>query len=80
MSEPEYDEATCITAGELRALGVAVPDDVPDCGWVRRSAMRFHVGEASMDRDAGRFSIGVVVELIEPFRWVSITLDLPRAE
>jgi hypothetical protein len=34
----EYDEVTCITAAELRWMGIAVPEDTPDVAWIPRAA------------------------------------------
>lgn len=38
---PDYDPASCVTAGELRAMGCAVPEKVPDCAWVPKSMVSY---------------------------------------
>lgn len=35
----DYDEVTCITAGELRSMGINIAAEVPDVGWVKRSSV-----------------------------------------
>jgi len=75
MTEPEYDEVTCITAGELRAAGAVVPENIPDCGWVPRHALRYEVGKATGDPATGRFSVGIGVTFLQPFRWLEVTVD-----
>ena len=72
---PEYDPAIRITAGELRALGLDLPENIPDCGHVSRTAIR-HVALTEnpiklMADGAVQFGIDVFID--EPFYW--ITLD-----
>jgi hypothetical protein len=66
----EYDPKTCITAGELRAARVEVPDSIPDCGWVPKASIRLGVPEGSVDGD-GNLVINTPVEFTEPMRWIS---------
>lgn len=75
MSEPEYDETTCITAGELRAAGVDVPSNIPDVGWVRRSSMVFGASTAKMEPD-GRVYVGMPFTFTEPFRWIVLSVEV----
>lgn len=78
MSECEYDERTCITAGELRALGLAIPASIPDPGWVRRASIRWLPGKCTstaQDLREGRFSISMQAEFTEPFEWISIRVE-----
>jgi len=35
----DYDPKTCVTAEELRAMGVVFDADVPDCAWVPRASL-----------------------------------------
>ena len=76
MSEPEHDEQTCISAGELRGMGVAVPPDIPDCAWVPRSAIRIGPIEKSYVTEAGESRCTFGVDFVEPFRWISLDVML----
>lgn len=72
----EYDEATCITAAELRAQGWPLGDDVPDCAWVPRGSMRLAaVMPQRMEGDT--VHVTMEVEFTAPFRWVECTVSLP---
>lgn len=74
----EYDPDTCITAKELREAGaIGVPDDVPDCAWVPKRAVRvdditFPIREGDDERMWLRMNIHI--SFTEPFRWVDLTL------
>ncbi len=78
MSEPEYDEATCITAKELRAKGIAVPAEIPDPAWVRRASIRSnHVAVLPPgSRDGKEHFVDFGVRFTEPFRLVAFD-DVP---
>lgn len=81
VTEPTYDAATCITAGELRSCGVPVPENIPDCGWLPRAAMRVrNVASESTAEDiaAGRLCVGMDVEFMQPFRWLQVTLTVDK--
>ncbi len=71
----EYDPATCITAGELRQLGIALPEGIPDCGWVPRAAIRSHV-TGSQITPAGALEVDMTVRFDEPFRWVTVDVTI----
>ena len=76
MTEPEYDEATCVTARELRAAGYPVPDSVPDPGWIRRSSIRLTgAGPATFDPETQRISCPMGVAFDEPFRWIAVCVE-----
>lgn len=75
----EYDPKIHITAGELRAAGATIPDNIPDCGWVPRSALTIsrvvHVDPARVPEDMGAGAlpnIELVTSTTEPFRWIEI--------
>lgn len=79
MNEPEYDPKTCITADELRAMSIPVPDRVPGCGWVPRHAMewRAEVPEHSKEDIAqGILNVSMEVTFTEPFRWITATMTI----
>ncbi len=76
MDSVEYDEVTCVTAGELRERGLPVPMDIPDCAWVPRSSI--HYGAVSNDlpeEDRGKRLANISIEVIftAAFYWVSVT-------
>jgi hypothetical protein len=62
---------TRISAGELRAIGLPIPDDVPDCAWIPRSAMLIEVTEVTAEN--GILTTHLVTRFSEPFKWVSVT-------
>jgi hypothetical protein len=72
--EPEYDADTCVTAEELREIGISVPDSVPDCGWIPRHAIKY--GDVGVDIGGTAVIANVAVTLSEPFRWINITVRL----
>lgn len=79
MNAPEYDEATCITATELRAQGIPLPPEVPGPAWIRRSAIVFAPGAAKRDPNVpGRISCGIAVTFTEPFHYVDVTIEVVR--
>ena len=73
----EYNERTCITAGKLRASGIAVPNDIPDCAWVPKHTMRFGEPDVAMDaEDPTKVRVNVPVTFAVPFRWVRVNVTL----
>jgi len=75
----QYDPETCITAGELRAMGVPVEQETPDCAWVPRSAVRF--GRSTVVAvDGDRFDVESSVEFDRPFKWINVEIHLTRAD
>ena len=71
MSEPTYDARTCITAGELREMGVPVSKEVPDCAWVPLRAIRHIPNSVKVeDKGGGKMACEWKIEVSEPFRWV----------
>lgn len=76
-----YDQETCITAGELRWAGAPIDPSIPDCAWVPRSAVKMVPGDAPADpSNPGTIHVGVTIEFSEPWRWVSMTVNLPAPE
>lgn len=81
MIVEEYDEKTCITAGELRNMGVNVPKDIPDYGWIPRYALRFTGPmEAFPGKEPGSIRVNIGTKITEPFRWVRVDLELEGKE
>ena len=71
-----YDEITCVSAGELRAQGYPIPEDIPDCGWIPRGSMKMEKIEAKMVE--GVVKVNAILTFTEPFRWVQINLKLDK--
>lgn len=72
MSVPsEYDPATCVTAGELREIGIPVPVSLPDVAWCPRSALRWACQGAETGPDSS-WSLKLAVTFTEPMRWLQV--------
>lgn len=70
----KYTPETCITAGELRALGFTVQDDVPDCAWVPKYAIRPTCDGVKVGETEKGFEAVFNLETTEPFRWIEMDL------
>lgn len=70
-----YDEETCVTAGELRAMGFPVPEFIPDVGWIPRAALRGKPGKIVAGAD-GSLEVETRMEFTMPFRFVSMQMKL----
>jgi hypothetical protein len=57
------------SAGELRDMGLEIPDDVPDVAIVPRASVVFGEVEATVDGTDVKYSLPV--SFTEPFRWVT---------
>jgi len=69
----EYHPALDVTAGELRALGMKVEAEVPDCAWVPRSAFRVLSSRlTSLEGETGTISVSMTIGA--PWRWVECDL------
>lgn len=69
-----YDEKVHITAGELRGMGLELPEKIPDCAFVPRYAVKFNVGDVVTDGNCCGASFQVYMS--QPFRWVESKLHL----
>lgn len=69
----QYDSKVHVTAGELRAAGLDIPDTVPDTGWVPRSSIKTEVEDSETLED-GVVSFGLTHEFTQPFRWLRVEL------
>lgn len=72
----DYDNKTCVTAMELRSVGIPIPESIPDCAWVPRRAMIPKIGEFTAGPEQGVVSITTYIEFAEPFRWVEGTFAI----
>jgi hypothetical protein len=71
----EYNQETCITAGDLRSVGIPVPERIPDCAWISRSAVKCVpiLPEQAFERVArGEFAVEFKITFLEHFRWVTV--------
>lgn len=72
----EYNAATCVTAGELRAMGISVDAAVPDVGWVPRTAVEYGAPDVAVDPNDRRCVITTIpVTFHAPWRWVEGKID-----
>ncbi len=72
----EYDPDTCLTASELRFCGIKIPEEIPDCAWAPRSAVRF--GSVDVDVESGgKYHLSGHLYFTEPWRWVQVEMTLP---
>lgn len=71
-----------ISAGELRELGVPVPENIPDCATVPRRSMQLKVGSSSVAPDKQTLNMNFDVTFTEPFKWFTATvfIEKPAAE
>jgi hypothetical protein len=69
-----FDPKTCITAGDLRWMGISLPEDIPDCAWVKRSALQLSlesIRDGSGDRN---LILDFTVQFEQPLQWISMDL------
>ena len=83
--QDEYDEETCLTAGELRSIGCDIEEKIPDCAWVPRWSMRMGnvaVGELEKGNSRALPDCTFEISFTEPFRWEQVkgTIDLGGEE
>lgn len=67
-----------ITAGEIRALGIPVPLEIPDCGHISRvgfaAAMAASARGANISSVDNTLSINMSLQIDEPFQWIELTV------
>lgn len=74
MSIEEYDPETCVTAGELRARGITLPDSIPDVGWAPRSSV--HISPCVTRIEGDTLHVEWTVTFEEVFRWISCKVEI----
>lgn len=68
---PGYDPEACVTAFELRAAGIPVPDSIPDVAWIRHEHVKYNIyGVYGLDTDKVTVDIGVT--FLSDFQWVKV--------
>jgi hypothetical protein len=65
-----------ISAGELRAAGIEVPDNIPDVAGVPRSAVHFGKPDVTLEGDMAHISAPCT--LSAPFKWISATFTISK--
>jgi hypothetical protein len=73
-----YDPKNCITAGELRDIGVALPKEIPDCAWIPRLAMVTTFDSCSAEIDGLTLHAKVSVSFLVPFTWCEATVTFKK--
>lgn len=74
--EPEQ-EASRVSAGELRARGIDIPPDVPDCAWVPSDSI--HQGPVRCAEAVGyELVLHSDVRITSPFTWVSVVCTVTK--
>lgn len=67
-----------ITAGALRAIGIAVKPSVPDCATVPRHAMKWEIESQDCDVDTQTLTTNLVLSFTEPFSWVEVRATISK--
>lgn len=76
----EYNEHTCITAGELRDFGVKITENIPDCAWIPKYAFLLTGCDVDVDEVNGVMRGHVEFMVSEPFRWVEANVVVDEVE
>lgn len=63
-----------VSAGELRAKGIPIPEDIPNCATVPRDACRWKIENAA--GDGALLSMDLVLHIDAPFEWVTGTFTI----
>ena len=75
----EYDAKICMTAREIRAMGIQVPERIPDVAWIYRSEFNFDLDSLQCWGDAedtGKVHMRIKACFSGPFRWVEFKVGL----
>jgi len=73
-------DPTQFYAGDLRRMGVAVPESIPNCAHVPRSSIRFGEPSFVTGQDGKTITGDIGMEFTEPFRWITINLNITPKE
>lgn len=63
-----------VTAGELRALGVPIPERIPDAARVPRSAIKTEVGD--VEEDGTAYTITITYKFDASFEWIEASFTI----
>lgn len=61
-----------ISAAELRAMGIELPESIPDVAIIARSAMRIETNGVLFDPATQVLTMRLTATFDAPFRWVEI--------
>lgn len=70
-------DPTKLYAGDLRCLGIEIPDSIPDCAHVDRSSVVFRGPDFEPATDDGLLRGTISVIFTAPFEWVTVTMGPP---
>ena len=66
----EYNEFTCITAGELRKIyNMEIPELIPDCGWIPRDSIARGLNDVKETDDPSMVNFEFNMTFTKPFKW-----------
>ncbi len=74
----EYDPDRCVTAGELRAIGLAVPDMIPDPAWIPRDSIEISPGSRPYPHERVGIALqySMAVRFTKHFKWIKIDVTI----
>lgn len=72
----EYDPKLHITAGTLRAMGLEVPQNIPDCAWTPRYSMQLMMWDLIQSEKDGVLDVQFKCVFTEPFQWFRAEVTL----
>lgn len=75
MTKEEYDPKTCITASELREMGIPIPEHIPGCAWMKRSGLKMESGNPNYDPETEELIIHMTVKFTEPMNYITLTVS-----
>ncbi len=81
MSNINYNMDNRITAGELRTLGLKIPNTIPDCGHVCCDSIRSNINTSDLMSliDSGNAHLGIDIFIDDEFCWEENGHDIKKA-
>lgn len=66
-----YDPVTCITAAEVREMGVVLSAEIPNFAWMPRTDVQLRpAGDPTYDEATKRITTPFVMRFLSQWRWV----------
>jgi hypothetical protein len=79
LDQKEYSEEIHITASEVRAMGVNLPDHIPDCAYTERSGMGVKpISTSAKFGERGGISIQSEITFNYPWRWLKLSVTAEK--
>jgi hypothetical protein len=75
----DYDPRTCVTARELRGIGMTLAETIPDCAWVPRDSILYSDPEV-VPGEPKAIAIGLKVTFTVPFQFIEVTFSIDEAK